>query len=324
LGDVISIELWKLALPIDLEFRGRSQYIAACLLTSQKEIAILDPGPSSTLDLLRRKLTDVGVSISDITTILLTHIHLDHAGATGTLVAENPRIQVFVHERGASHLVDPTRLLESASRVFGAKRDEYWGPIEAVPTENLNVLRGGEQIGLGSRKFDVLYTPGHANHHVSYFEPGSGIAFVGDALGIRTNDSFVYPATPPPDIDLRRLNASADLIESCKPKRLFLTHFGLMGEVEWHLADFRGRLARWSEFVRQSLEEPGDDEGRARLFSEMAGAEAASILKDSEAQWFKNSVSSRQNWYGLARYWRRLEASMAKDSVTREQSGLII
>jgi glyoxylase-like metal-dependent hydrolase (beta-lactamase superfamily II) len=157
LGDVISIGLWKLALPIDLEFRGRSQYIAACLLTSQKEIAILDPGPSSTLDLLRRKLTDVGVSISDITTILLTHIHLDHAGATGTLVAENPRIQVFVHERGASHLVDPTRLLESASRVFGAKRDEYWGPIEAVPTENLNVLRGGEQIGLGSRKFDVLY-----------------------------------------------------------------------------------------------------------------------------------------------------------------------
>lgn len=313
MGDAISTELSNLALPIDLEFRGRPRYIASCLLASEKEIAILDPGPSFSVNLLQRKLTDIGVSISDVTTILLTHIHLDHAGATGTLVAKNPRIRVFVHERGAAHLIDPTRLLESAARVFGAKGGQYWGPIEAVPAENLNVLRGGEQIGLGSRKFDVLYTPGHASHHVSYFESESGIAFVGDALGIRTNNIFVYPATPPPDIDLQRLKSSADLIESCRPKRLFLTHFGLMGEVEWHLTDFRDRLGRWSEFVRRSLEQPGDDEGRARLFSEMSGAEAASLLEESEAEWFKNSVSSRRNWYGLARYWRRFEASMAKD-----------
>jgi glyoxylase-like metal-dependent hydrolase (beta-lactamase superfamily II) len=313
LGDAISTELTNLALPIDLEFRGRPRYIASCLLASENEIAIVDPGPSHSVDVLRRKLADVGVSISDVTTILLTHIHLDHAGVTGTLVAENPIIRVFVHERGAAHLVEPTRLLQSAASVFGAKGDEYWGAVEAVPTENVNVLRGGEQLELGSRKFEVLYTPGHAKHHVSYFERERGIAFVGDALGIRTNDFFVYPATPPPDVDLERLQASADLIESCKPKRLFLTHFGLMGEVEWHLADFRKRLGRWSEFVRQSLEQPGEDEARAKLFSEMAAVEAASLLKENETDWFKNSVSSRQNWYGLARYWRRLEASMAKD-----------
>lgn len=311
-GDAISTELSNLALPIDLEFRARLQYIAACLLTNGKEIALLDPGPSATVDTLRQKLADIGVGISDITTILLTHIHLDHAGATGTLVAENPGIRVFVHERGATHLVDPTRLLESASRVFGAKGDEYWGSITAVPAQNVNILKGGEQMRLGSRKFDVLYTPGHAKHHVSYFERESGIAFVGDALGIRTNDHLVYPATPPPDIDLQRLKASADLIESYQPERLFLTHFGLMGEVKWHIADFRDRLGRWSEFVRQSLEQPGDDEERARRFSEMAGAEAASLVKEGETEWFKNLVASRQNWYGLARYWRHLEASVAK------------
>jgi glyoxylase-like metal-dependent hydrolase (beta-lactamase superfamily II) len=276
-------------------------------------MAILDPGPSYSVDVLRRKLADVGVSISDITNILLTHIHLDHAGATGTLLAENPRIQVFVHERGAAHLVDPTRLLQSASSVFGSKGDEYWGPVEPVPTANVNVLRGGEQLQVGSRKFEVLYTPGHAKHHVSYYECESGIAFVGDALGIRTNNFLVYPATPPPDVDLELLQASASLIESRKPERLFLTHFGLMGEVEWHFADFRERLERWSDFVRRSLEQPGEDEARAKLFSEMAAVEAASLLKENEADWFKNSVSSRQNWYGLARYWRRLEASMAKD-----------
>ena len=313
MGDVISIELSNLALPIDLEFRERPRYIASCLLASENEMAILDPGPSYSVDVLRRKLADVGVSISDITNILLTHIHLDHAGATGTLLAENPRIRVFVHERGAAHLVDPTRLLQSASSVFGAKGDEYWGPVKAVPAANVKVLRGGEQLKLGSRKFDVLYTPGHAKHHVSYFECESGIAFVGDALGIRTNNFLVYPATPPPDVDLERLQASAALIESCKPERLFLTHFGLQGEVEWHFADFRERLERWSDFVRQSLEQPGEDEARAKRFSEMAAADAASLLKENEADWFKNSVSSRQNWYGLARYWRRLEASRSKD-----------
>jgi glyoxylase-like metal-dependent hydrolase (beta-lactamase superfamily II) len=298
---------------VDLEFRSRSRYLASCVLVCGPEVAILDPGPASTLDVLQRKLHEMGIRFSDISTVLLTHIHLDHAGATGTLVEKNPNVRVLVHERGAKHLADPTQLLKSVSRVFGASGEEFWGPIKPVPLQNLKTLAGGEQILVGTREFEVLYTPGHAKHHVSYFERGSEIAFVGDALGIRTNNAFVYPATPPPDIDLQQLYESADLLESRDPKRLFLTHFGLMEEVKWHFADFRDRLGRWAEFVRQSLLQPVDDERRAKLFSEMAGAEAASLISESEAQWFTKSVSSSQNWYGLARYWRRLEASGATD-----------
>lgn len=290
---------------LDLEHQGRGRYIACCFLDCKGEIALLDPGPSSTLNILRRKLHDRGVAISDVGSILLTHIHLDHAGATGALVEQNPRIRVFVHAKGAAHLIDPKRLLESATRVFGAKIGELWGPFDPVPTRNLRVLRGGEKITIGARRFEALYTPGHAIHHLSYFEPDSGVAFVGDAAGVRVNDSFVYPATPPPDVDLRCINDSLDLISSRAPRRLFLTHFGLMGKVEWHVAELRDRLKRWSEFVRLSLERQKDDLGRAREFSEMAKTELSSVLTKKEATWFEQSTSFQQDWYGLARYWRR-------------------
>jgi len=293
---------------LDLEHQGRGRYIACCLLYCKREIALLDPGPASTLNLLRRKLLDRGVAISDIGTILLTHIHLDHAGAAGALVEQNPRIRVLVHMKGAAHLIDPTRLLASASRVFGAKIGELWGPFDPVPARNLYVLRGGEKIPIGTRRFEVLYTPGHAIHHVSYFEAESGIAFVGDAAGIRMNDSFVYPATPPPDIDLRCINDSLDLICAREPHHLFLTHFGLMGKVKWHIAELRARLERWSEFVRLSLERQGDDLRRAREFSEMARTEMSSVLTATEATWFEHSTSFQQDWYGLARYWRQQTA----------------
>ncbi|MGC2333516.1 MAG: MBL fold metallo-hydrolase [Candidatus Acidiferrales bacterium] len=293
---------------LDLEHHGRGRYIACCLLDCKREIALLDPGPSCTLNTLRQKLHDRGVAISDIGSILLTHIHLDHAGATGALVEQNPRIRVFVHAKGAAHLTDPKRLLESASRVFGAKILELWGPFDPVPTRNLCVLRGGEKITIGARRFEVLYTPGHAIHHVSYFEPDSKVAFVGDAAGVRINDSFVCPATPPPDTDVGRINDSLDLIYARSPQRLFLTHFGLMGKVEWHIAELRDRLKRWSDFVHLSLERQGDDLRRAQEFSEMAKTELSSVLTKAEVAWFEHSASFQQDWYGLARYWRQQNA----------------
>ena len=290
---------------LDLEYRGRDRYIACCLLDGEGEIALLDPGPSSTINTLQRKLKDRGITVSDIGSILLTHIHFDHAGATGALVKLNPNIRVYAHSKGATHLRDPKRLVESASRVFGTSIEEFWGPFDPVPAQNLHTLYGGELIAIGSREFEVLYTPGHAVHHVSFFETSSKVAFVGDAAGVRINDSFVYPATPPPDVDLGSIDNSLELIQARTPERLFLTHFGLMARVEWHIADFRDRLLRWSEFVRLSLEQQGDDSQRAREFSEMAKAELSSVLTKAEAAWFENLISFQQSWYGLARYWRR-------------------
>jgi len=290
---------------IDLKHGNRDRYIACCLLDCGQELALLDPGPTSTLGELVRNLDERGASISDIGTILLTHIHFDHAGATGTLVEQNPRICVFVHERGAAHLIDPERLLKSASRVFGSNIEEFWGAFKPVPAQNLTVLNGGEEITIGERRFETLYTPGHAIHHVSYFEMDSKVAFVGDAAGVRITDSYVYPATPPPDVDLAQLNESVNLIESRQPQRLFVTHFGLAGNVKWHMTEFRKRLQRWSEFVRLSLDHDADDASRAQDFSEMVKAEMSSLVTPEEALWFEHSISSRQNWYGLARYWRR-------------------
>jgi glyoxylase-like metal-dependent hydrolase (beta-lactamase superfamily II) len=299
---------------IDLKHHQRDRYVACCLLNCKQGIALLDPGPSSTLETLLRSLGDMGIGISDVGTILLTHIHFDHAGATGSLVELNPRIRVYVHERGATHLIDPKRLLKSASQVLGANIEGFWGPFLAVPERNLNVLNGGEEIILGTRRFQVLYTPGHAPHHVSYFEPDSKVAFVGDAAGIRIGDSFVYPATPPPDIDLEQIDQSLDLIQTYNPQRLFLTHFGLVGKVEWHMKEFRERLRYWSEFARLSLDRHDDDLHRAQEFSEMVKAEVALSASPEEATWFEQLISSRQNWYGLARYWRRQQRNLSTTS----------
>jgi glyoxylase-like metal-dependent hydrolase (beta-lactamase superfamily II) len=299
---------------IDLKHGNRDRYIACCMLDCGKELALVDPGPSSTLDELVRNLKERGASVSDVGTILLTHIHFDHAGATGTLVEQNPRIRVFVHERGAAHLIDPARLLKSASRVFGSNIEEFWGAFKPVPARNLSVLNGGEEITIGERRFEVLYTPGHAVHHISYFEMDSKVAFVGDAAGVRITNSYVYPATPPPDVDLAQLNESVDLIESREPERLFLTHFGLAGRVKWHMTEFRQRLARWSEFVRLSLDSDADDASRAQDFSEMVKAEMSTLVTAEEALWFEHSISSRQNWYGLARYWRRQRELLSSPS----------
>lgn len=290
---------------IDLKHGDRERYIACCALDCKRQVALVDPGPSSTLTQLRHDLRERGIAISDIGAIFLTHIHFDHAGATGSLVRKNPRIQVYVHERGAVHLADPKRLLASASRVFGTNIEEYWGPFHPVPGTNLRVLTGGEEIIFGARQFEVVYTPGHAVHHVSYFDHENRVAFVGDAAGIRIADLFVYPATPPPDVDLDDMYQSLDLIEKRKPHGLYLTHFGLVDRVEWHMAEFRARLHRWSEYVRLALEQNQDDPHRARDFAEMVKAELSLHASKEEAAWFEKSFSFQHNWSGLAHYWRK-------------------
>jgi glyoxylase-like metal-dependent hydrolase (beta-lactamase superfamily II) len=298
---------------IDLQHRNHKGYIAACLLDSTEGVLLLDPGPSCTLENLRRELLNLGIQDCDIRAILLTHIHVDHAGATGSLCERNPRIRVYVHEKGVPHMVNPERLLRSATRALGKNVEEFWGPFKGVPAGNIVPLKGGEDLTFGQRKLEVLYTPGHAVHHISFFEADSNVAFVGDATGIRLSDLAVYPATPPPDIQPGDIEESLDLIFSRRPAQLFLTHFGLKGNVEWHLADLRNRLRHWSDFVRQAIAQGKDDLAGEREFAQMVKAEIASIVSKEEAGWFDESVASRQNWHGLARYWReRVSASGLK------------
>ena len=165
--------------------------------------------------------------MADVTDILLTHIHLDHAGATGTLVREHPRLRVFVHERGAPHMANPDKLVVSAARLYGDAMDRLWGEVAPVPSASMTILKGKERIAVGGRTFDVEYTPGHASHHVSFFDRDSGVALVGDTAGVKlTPDGFVMPPTPPPDVDLEAWHEGLGRIEQWRPGTLFLTHFG--------------------------------------------------------------------------------------------------
>ena len=168
---------------LDLQFLDTPRVIASVILSGPDGVAIIDPGPSSTLTSLRAGLARAGIAIADVRTILLTHIHLDHAGATGTLLAENPALRVYVHEKGAPHMVDPSKLMASATRLWGDDMDRLWGEMRPVPADAITVLRGGERIAAGGRDLEVAYTPGHASHHVSYFAGDAGIAFVGDTAG---------------------------------------------------------------------------------------------------------------------------------------------
>ncbi len=216
---------------IDLQHLGREQSIC-CFRQGD---LIIDPGP----EVCSRRLIDA-LGDEPPRAILLTHIHLDHAGAAGSLVARWPQTEVWVHERGAPHMIDPAKLIASATRLYGKRMAQLWGEIVPVPAARVRVLRGGEQIG----DWRVVYTPGHARHHVSYIHRPSGTAFVGDVAGVRRLSGPVMAPTPPPEIDLAAWESSIALLAAEAPQRLAITHFGIYDDVEDQLAALRGNLAR--------------------------------------------------------------------------------
>jgi glyoxylase-like metal-dependent hydrolase (beta-lactamase superfamily II) len=296
---------------IDLEYLGYPKVIASCLLEGEGRFALVDPGPASTVATLRKKLDQIGLGVKGLDTIFLTHIHLDHAGVTGTLVRENPRIRVYVHERGAAHLINPAKLLGSAQRLYGDQMDRLWGEFLAVPADNVFALVGGERLDLGGRQLDVVYTPGHASHHVSYIDQATGMAFTGDTAGIRiANGQTILPLTPPPDIDLETLAKSWEMIQERRPERLFLTHFGHADGVKGHFAELRDRLEEWSVTVEDSLKNgQGDDVQRAARFEEQVTAKLKRSLTDREVKCYVKGGAVELSWYGLARYFRKRGSS---------------
>ncbi len=283
-----------------------TEVIASALLESDGGLGLIDPGPTSCLGNLEAGLNALGLSVGDLTMILLTHIHLDHAGATGTLVRKNPSLQVVVHERGTPHLVDPSRLIKSATRVFGAQMERMWGDFESVPPDRITSLQGGETIRLGKRRLSVAYTPGHASHHVSYFDKSTGVAFVGDMGGIRmSNRPCVLPVTPPPEIDLEKWMSSIEKIREWHPGLLFLTHFGAAYPVEEHFDLLITEFQVWNDRVREQLAGPGTDEDHAQEFGRRLREDVVTRLGESEAFRYEVTTASKMSWYGLARYLRK-------------------
>jgi len=291
---------------LDNLWMGRPRTIAAALLESDGHRAVVDPGPGSTLETLHSQLQACGFGVSDLDAILLTHIHLDHAGATGALVRENPRLAVYVHKNGGPHLVDPSKLLASAERLWPHELHRLFGEVLPVPTENLRILEGGETLTLGSRKVEVVYTPGHASHHVSYFDKKEGVAFVGDTTGVRIEgNSYVMPATPPPDIDLGIWDASFAAILERKPARLFLTHYGYSDNPSEHILIFRERLHRWAMLTAEILRTAASDSAAMDSFMSATHAEISQHLPVGEADHYAFSAGLNLSFLGLARYLRK-------------------
>lgn len=290
---------------IDLNFRGSPRVIATAVVAGTDGIALIDPGPTSCLATLEAGLRERGYALRDVRSLLLTHIHLDHAGAAGTIVERVPDVRVHVHERGAPHMIDPAKLLASATRLYGEQMDTLWGAFLPVPAANIQVLQGGERIAAAGTTLRVAYTPGHAKHHVSYLDETTGVAYVGDTGGIRVSGDYLMAPTPPPDIDLSSWRESLDVIEAWHPVSLFLTHFGVVTGARAHLARFRETLATQAEAVRQSLSAGETDEERARVFVEHMRREVRRTLPEHEARATELAAPFDQLWQGLARYWQK-------------------
>lgn len=290
---------------VDLHFLGMRRVIGTAVLEGPSGLTLVDPGPTSCLPALESGLAALGRRLTDVRTLLLTHIHLDHAGATGTLLHRLRDAEAYVHERGAPHMVDPTKLLASATRLYGSNMDRFWGEFRPVSADRLRILKGGEYLEVAGRSLHVQYTPGHASHHVSYFDTTTGTAYVGDTGGIRVVPGYIKAPTPPPDIDLELWEQSLQTIEAWKPRSLVLTHFGQVDDVADHLREFRGVLARQAALVRETLTSDGTDEERIRRFVEDMRADARRRLSSEDAASTEAAAAFDQLWAGLARYWRK-------------------
>jgi glyoxylase-like metal-dependent hydrolase (beta-lactamase superfamily II) len=272
---------------IDVRHLGRERVIGCWEIDG----VLIDPGPTSSMANLIEALDG-----REPRALLLTHIHLDHAGASGNLVRRWPELPVYVHERGARHLADPSKLLASAERLYGDQMEPLWGEVAPVPEQNLKPLSGGEEI-LG---FRVAYTPGHASHHVSYLHPPTGRAFVGDTAAVRIPPSdFVMPPTPPPDIDLELWEDSLDRILDWEPSSLGLTHFGEIERPAEHLELVRRRLREQAELARELSSEEFERRYRERVREEADPETGKAILQ---------AVPPEQQWPGLDRYSSRSAA----------------
>jgi glyoxylase-like metal-dependent hydrolase (beta-lactamase superfamily II) len=270
---------------IDVEHLGRP-HVIGCWQVGE---ALVDPGPESSLETLLGALGEQRPRA-----LLLTHIHLDHAAATGALVRRWPELEVYVHERGAPHLIDPSRLLASAERLYGDAMQRLWGEIVPVPEANVKPLAGGERV-LGMR---VAYTPGHASHHVSYLHQESGTAFVGDVAAVSIPGvDLIVPPTPPPDIDIETWEDSISTVEGWQPQRLALTHFGAIEDPAAHLAKVRERLREEAQLARELPEDEYERRHRERVAERAETEQAAAELIQC--------VPPQYQWRGLDRYWRK-------------------
>ena len=285
--------------PIDLHHQGADRVIGSYVLDTPDGPALFDCGPASALPALEEGLRTRGVELRDVRHLLLSHIHLDHAGAAGAIVRDHPHVQVHVSEVGAPHLVDPSRLEASARRLYGDAFDTLWGELVPVPDENVHVV-GDSVAGLA-----CFPTPGHASHHVCFLD-ADGALYAGDAAGVRIAPSrLVMPPTPPPDVDVDAWDRTLDELERRAPDRLALVHFGVFDDVARHLAELRERLHDWERIVESGATQ---DEFVAQTHAGLGA------LSGDDLDAVERAMPAWQSYAGLKRWVDRVKPTRSPAS----------
>lgn len=292
---------------IDHHFRGVAGVIASYLVADGDELTLIEAGPASTVETLLAGVRQAGFDPRQITQVVVTHIHLDHAGAAGTLLARLPRARLFVHRVGAPHLVDPSKLLASAERIYGALMQPLWGEMLPVPADRLVVLDDRAELTTGGRTLRAHDTPGHATHHLALHDLGGGAVFTGDVAGIRLDGiRHVRPPTPPPEFEPELWRQSVATLRALAPRRLYLTHFGGYDDPTWHLDELLARTWFWTGWVAGRLaggEEPSATAAALREVDEALLVEASddpAILAR-----YESAGNYRMSVDGIARWWTR-------------------
>ena len=294
---------------IDLNFMRTERVIASFLLLGEDggSAAIVETGPTTCLDSLTAGLKENGASPEDVNAVFVTHIHLDHAGASGHLAQVLPNATFYVHEVGYQHLADPSKLVKSAARIYGERMDELWGEARPVPEDRLEVLGDGAEREAAGGVLVAHDTPGHAYHHLAFLEPESGALFAGDVAGIRLpGQSYVRPPTPPPEIDVEAWIGSINAIRRIGPSSLRPTHFGSYDDVERHLGELEQRLQDWLLFVEGQMDQGA---GREEISEELKIKGDAEMIAEGappgESERYDLAGSYEMLTDGLMRYVSR-------------------
>jgi len=261
---------------LDLDFRDTEGLVAAYLLPQEGGWTLIETGPSTCREALLAGVARAGVAAGEVLRVFVTHIHLDHAGGMGALVEAFPRATFYAHELGVPHMVDPSRLIASARRAWGPASDRLWGPILAVPAPRIVPLHGGERFPLDHGELEVLATPGHAKHHLAFFDTALRGIFTGDGAGVRLeHSSHLRPAVPPPDLDLEQLFTSLDAMRQTNPQLVLFSHFGPSPDGAVDLLRYRTVVEQWRDVALAAAREKADAEFITRRLKAYDAAEAA-------------------------------------------------
>ncbi|MDQ6635659.1 MAG: MBL fold metallo-hydrolase [Gemmatimonadota bacterium] len=299
-AQLLEPDLWRL----DLDFQRTEGVVAAYLITDRHGHTLVETGPGSTLPALERAVSAAGADLDDVTQLLVTHIHLDHAGAAGALLRRLPHARLFVHPAGAPHMIDPSKLIASATRIYGGRMDLLWGAFEPCPSERVVTLADAAEVRCGRRTLHALHTPGHASHHIAFLDPEHRTVFTGDLAGVRLNSAtYVRPPTPPPDIDIEAWHASVNRLRAANPRALDLTHFGRFADPTRHLDELMRRLDQWTAWAARRLGEGATPDVMVRELRDRSDAEILGQTADpSLAEAYELGTPSGMTVDGLVRY----------------------